>query len=494
MNDLAEKLARAKRQAGGANLHCSPPPPFPLDALPALIRQFVRDGAKSLNVAPDFIALPTLGFAGGTIGNTRALAVKRGWIERPNPWFAPIGPPGSGKSPALALAQSTVKVIQHKAMEDYRGELEEWQAKVDEAKSNKDTRDDLPERPRLAHFYTTDSTIEGLVGILEHNAGVTVVRDELTGLVRSFDAYRKGADREAYLSLWAGSVLKVDRRGSGTTYAPRPCVTIVGGIQPDLFADLAEAANRRDGFVERFLPAEPAAVPQRWTDDEVNPDLTAKVVALFGKLRFKHQPRSKEEAAADVEQGVVFFSLPAKRAFSCWVNDNYAIVENSTGIAQGCYSKYPGQVARIALILHCLEYPDDITREVGVDTVHAAIEIIEYFRDHLANIAPRLGATGSTRSAGLSVRVLRNLDKHHGEWVSRSDLHRGLGNSVSADELIAALNHLVEVGSAELRTVPTGARPREEARSLRRTNEDMKDSTDGAVEPDEFPFQRRSAA
>ena len=78
MTVLARKIAIA---AALANTESSFPhifdgsevvdvPDFPVEILPKKLRAFAIAGAKALSVPVDMIALPLLGFAGGTIGNT----------------------------------------------------------------------------------------------------------------------------------------------------------------------------------------------------------------------------------------------------------------------------------------------------------------------------------------------------------------------------------------------------------------------------------------
>ena len=453
-------------------------PVFPVDVFPLTVRKYVVDGAESINVPTDFIALPLLAAAGGTIGNTVAVALKRDWIERANPWIGLVAPPGSGKSPAMSYAFDPVRAIQHQAVETYQEKMKTWQATVDAAKGEKGNRDPLPDKPVLAHHFTTDVTLEGLVSVLDGNPGITVTHDELSGFVAAMNTYRQGADRQSYLSLWGGVPLKVDRKGSGTTWVPRPCVAVIGGIQPDILSDLGESGGRRDGFIERFLLSEPTPISQKWTTAEVDPMTRVQMIDLFGKLRVKHPARVTAPIHGEAEQGVLFLTPEAKTAFGIWYDQNAAITAESQGITAGFYSKYPGQLARIALILHCLHHPGDATTSVGINSITGAISVIEYFRSHLVGILPRFGGKGSTKSAGLEPRVMRALnDKHQGAWVGRRELYRDLGGNVQAADLAELLDRLVAEGKAENRTVPTGGKPREETRSLSRAYVHMREST-----------------
>ncbi len=441
-------------------------PEFPVDVFPRPVQRYIEDGSVAINVPPDMIAVPFLGFAAGVIGNTRTVAVKPGWIERVNLWLAVIGDPGTGKSPANDYARGPLDDLQTEAWERHQAELREWEQEVADAKKTKGAHKEPPERPVLDHYFTTDATTEALTHILSTSPGVSVVRDELVGWVKSHDAYKKGGDRQNYLSLWAGAPLKVDRRGTAPLYVAHPCVPVVGGIQPDLLPDLGEEAQRRDGFVERILMSWPVARPIRWNDSAIDDSGKRGATAIFRRLRVQ----------GDIEPSPTGLSHDARKVFGSWYEDNGRIIEASHGIAAGFYSKYPGQLARIALVLHALHHPSDLQRQIDVQTISDAIQVIEYFRAHLIRVLPAFAAMGTTRSAGLGTRVVRILEKANGEWVARRELNRGLGNSVDAADLDDILARLEGEGRVENRTVATGARPRQESRIPPRTYEHMNNS------------------
>ncbi len=447
-----------------SSLHASPHPvaipevlPFPVEVFPAVIRRYVEEGAAALGVPVDMVAVPLLAFAAGAIGNTRALRVKAGWVVRPILWLAVIGEPGSGKSPALDHARHPLDVLQRAAWETFRTAMQQWELDAAAVKAEKPPAPPPP-KPVLEHFFTTDATTEALAAMLGTSPGLALVRDELVGWVKSHDAYRKGGDRQNWLSLWAGAPLKVDRRGAGALYVPRPTASVVGGIQPELLSELAEEANRRDGFVDRFGLCWPDAKPARWTEATVDGATTQAAEALFARLRPKVPP--DESRIVDLAPG-------AKRAFAVWFDENADLVAGATGLAAGCAAKLPGQCARIALVLHGLHHPHDMERAVAEGTVLDAIAVVEYFRAHLARVLPAFGASGAPGgrgSAGLAGRVRRILQDRGGGWIPRTELHRQLGGRVEAAALSAALTALAAEGRATTRSVPTGARAREEWR------------------------------
>ena len=111
------------------------------------------------------------------------------------------------------------------------------------------------EEGEAAAAATPDATLEALAPMAAGSPGVAMGRDELVSWVKACDAYRagRGGDRQAWLSIWAGAPLKVDRKTADPIYVPRPVVGVAGGVQPDLLTELNDEAGRRDALVDRFL-------------------------------------------------------------------------------------------------------------------------------------------------------------------------------------------------------------------------------------------------
>ncbi len=430
-------------------LHSLPPvPPFPVDVLPDAIRRYVSEAAAAIGVPAELVAVPLLTCAAACIGRTRRIVLKDGFEQRPILWAAVVGRPGTAKSPALAAAQKLIDALQAEAYEryelamgDYERELEEW--KRAEAKGPK------PVKPILQHFYTTDATKEALAAITRYAPGVVVVRDELSAWVRGFDAYRrgKGGDRQDFLSLWAGAGLKVDRKLGEPLYVPEPTVSVVGGIQPDLLPELAHEAGQ-DGFIDRILWAYPDAEPAKWSTAAVSREATAGALAVFRQLRRPINPS---------DDGRTVLALDAREAWARWHDENLDLTVAASPAVAGVYSKLTNQAARLALVLHCLWNPDDPARMVARERVEDGIALAEYFRAHAHRALRHFGASPAPCFAGLPGRVLRVLDRRE-DWVTRTELHRALGNGVKAAELDEALIALEAAGRVERGTVQTATK------------------------------------
>ena len=456
---------------------------FPVDSLPEVVRNYCVEAAKAIGVPVEMVACPMLAYAGATIGRHQRIQLKRGFVQYPALWVVTVAPPGAAKSPADAAArigidqlQSEAKQVFDLAEERFKRDLQSWK----DSTSN-ETRGPAPEAPVLEHYYSTDTTIEGLSRILANSPGIALSRDEIVGWVNAMDAYKggKGSERQQHLSAWAYTPIKVDRKTSATLLIEHPVVSVVGGVQPDVMNELAVEAGRRDGFLERVLWIVPSAKPTRWSEDETSPEAIATLVSLFCRLR--HTESTPKP---------VTLSRGAYKLFTSWYDENQNSIIESAGLMQGVYAKMPLQLARIALILHCFEHPDTPdSRTVSAESMAAAIKLTEYFRGQAGLALMMIGVGSKYRGSGTTAKLFQILTNAKGEWCSRSKLHKQLGGHTPAEEINQSLRELEDSELAEKRkpeSNPTGGRRGEEWRITPSERTELSEETSWeTVEPTE---------
>lgn len=317
--------------------------------------------------------------------------------------------------------------------------------------------------------------------IVDHSPGAAVTRDELSAWVAGFDPYRggKGGDRQDWFSVLAGSGLKVDRKAAEPMYVAEPTISVVGGIQPDMLAELAHEAGH-DGFIDRFIWGYPEAPPAEWADEELSEEAEAAAADLFRRLRLP-------------ETSTIPLTPEARTVWVEWFNENHGLTATAAPAVAGVYSKLPVQAARLALVLHALWHPGDTTAPVGRERMEDAITLAEYFRAHAHRVLPHFGASPEPRFAGLPARVLGALRREgerqaeYGGWVNRTGLHRALGNAVKAAELDVALDALLAAGRVERRTAPSATKAAEEWRVVESTPAERMNSDELSREADDGP-------
>lgn len=429
------------------------PPPFPVDALPKVMASLVRDGAEAIGCPPEFIAVPLIVAAGAAIGNAGELRIKQAWVQGSNIFAAVVGAPGTKKTPGQDLALWALNQIQANLAAEYKQaaivhkrELKQWQG------AKKGERGPEPEPPRFQHVLTTDTTVEALAVILgdESNKGVLVHKDEMVAFVRGMDQYRngRGTDRQHYLSMWSRTSMKVDRKSSPVpVIVAKPCVSVVGGIQPDLLGDLADAARREDGFIDRLLWSWPDTDMQQdtWTEDDVSREVMAATARLFERLH---------RCVVDGTQ--IEMTLETRKIWADWYNGHAAerSAERFPSILRGPWAKMDGQLARLAVILHHCSM-DQIDNWLRPETLLSAIEIVEYFKSH----ARRVYAHLSQQRGNNERRLLAGL-KEHGELSTRDITKKIFAGHISGSALSAITDELEAAGLISQRSADdTNGRP-----------------------------------
>src|SRR5204863_361888 len=102
-----------------------------------------------------------------------------------------------------------------------------------------------------------DATPEKVQLLMSENPiGMIVLRDELAGLLASFERKGQEGARQFYLTAWNGySPYNVDRIERGTISLDHACLSVFGAIQPvrlrQYLANLGEQSVTNDGMIQR---------------------------------------------------------------------------------------------------------------------------------------------------------------------------------------------------------------------------------------------------
>jgi hypothetical protein len=449
--------------------------PFPTDCLPRPLADLIREFARATCCDETFFALPSLAVIGGCIGTTRRIQIKSRWLEFPIVWTVIVSPSGTQKSAGIKEAASPLEAVQKRAFRDHDEAMELHRIRVEEFEASqkqhrgKSSRSDpashhRPTPPTPRRFLVSDSTIEALAPILHENPrGVTMVRDELAGWFRSFDAYKsaKGGDVAQWLEMHGGRSLTVDRKGGEprTLYVPAAAVSVTGSIQPGILGRILGAAEFESGFAARLLLAMPPRRTKLFTDAEISPSLLAGYQQLIERLL------TLEHAPGTSDQPVDISMTPEARALFIQFYDRHA-ERQATAASEdlaAAFSKLEGYAARFALIIHFIRWASDdphVATESLIDeeSVRNAITLAEWFSRETERVYQELSASGSERERRELVASIRS----EGGRISVRELHRANQKKYgSADGARLALQQLEERGFGSFVKPVNGGRPSE---------------------------------
>lgn len=391
-----------------------PAEPFPLDVLPFAIRRFCEESAASIQCPVDFLASSCLTLAGAVIGLSVNLAVKSHYNEAPNLYVALVGAPGDKKSPSIKMAARPLWSIDADLREQFRREKKEYQ---DALKAGDGPVGDPPVHH---HLTLDDATREAVAQVHSQNIrGLVVIKDELIGWVKSLNAYKqgKGDDKQFWLSVNSGSLVKVNRKGGEPIIVPQPCVSVVGGLTPDMLPDFRESRND-DGWLDRILfsyPDPPTA--DEWTDHEVPADIAEDWSNAVRRLWARNMVRDEEGRHRPY---YVRFASGAKEAWVAQVNMHRAEKRDPEfpPSLRGPWSKLEGFAARIALILSQLSQACDPTdnqapKDVDALDIWGAWRLIHYFKAHFRRVRSHLAKRsheGGEQGEAIMRWLRRSLD------------------------------------------------------------------------------------
>ncbi len=477
---VAQTMPPPRRPASPPSRISSPPPPprqpFPIAALPPVVRRYVEECAEFLGCCVSLVALPVFVVLASAIGTTRRVILRGGarpWAEPSVFWGALVTESGQLKSPALDLGVSLLRYHEQKAAranDEIRRQYEKNLAQYDRDSAKFRTGKlaeppEKPTRPPYRRFIVSDVTVEALADRLSDNPrGLLLSRDELTAWLRGFDAYRagsRGGDAAKWIELHGARTLIVDRKSGDLTtiYVPLAAASVIGGIQPATLARVLTLEFFDSGFAARLLLAMPPAVQRRWTEAEVSHEALDDLERVLARLL---ELRLGRDADGDPLPVDLPLTKEGKAAWIQFFNEHAAEGEGLHGSLAAAWSKAEGYAARFALVIHVVrEACGEAAPNSGVDArdVAAGADLSRWFLAETERVYAVLGESPEARVR----RILTDWIRARGGRVTARDLARGprayRGNETTAEQ---ALDGLVNAGWGTWEEAPPsekGGRP-----------------------------------
>jgi hypothetical protein len=442
--------------------------PFPTCALPKPVSTYIEEGAKALGCDASYIALPLLSALAGAIGNSRRIKLKETWSEPCVLWTAIVGDSGTMKSPAIDLALRPLRKKQSDAfrkhdkdMEQYHTDMAKYDIEKKAAKKEGLIPPEKPAEPVAMRYYCSDTTIEALAGLLSNAPrGLLLVRDELSGWLKSFGAYKqgKGGDDAKWLEMHRAGTLLVDRKSGipKTIHISNAAVGICGGIQPGILRSALGTEHFENGLAARLLLVMPPRKAKKWTEADVGEDLQWQIEAVFeGLLGMK--------IGSDEFGGIEPVDVPlTHEGRQLWVDfyDFHAAqqAEISDAKLAAVWSKLEGYTARIALVIHCVRIAakdESLKTDTYIDeeSISAAATIIQWFGHEIKRIYGMLDEDEEEQDQR---RLLELIEKKGGKITVRQLQRASRHYRESAEVAESALQELADIEWGRWESVPAG--------------------------------------
>jgi hypothetical protein len=324
--------------------------------------------------------------------------------------------------------------------------------------------DQAPKKPVLRRFKTNDPTVESLGELLRDNPrGLLVFRDEIVGLLASWEKDGREGDRAFYLEAYNGNAsFDVDRIGRGHIHIANLCASLFGGIQPDKLAHYLRMTTRsldNDGLFQRFqLLVFPDPQVWEWRDEAPDKYARDRVYEVFEQLDNFNPVLWGAIAKGEHDKFDTFvFSDEAQKVFIDWSTDlNLEKIGNEDdAIIRQHLGKYESLFCSLALIFHLTECAaHGLKGPVSKASAICAAGWCDYLESHARR------CYGLIRDAGLRAAKLLARKLERGELktgFTAYDVRRHQwSNLQTPDEVESALDWLEDSGWIRRLPPPTG--------------------------------------
>ena len=217
-------------------------PKFPVDALPAIVGDYVRAVAETTQTSPDMAAVASLAILALCLQGKFKIEAKKDWIEQLNLYTLIVAQPAERKSAVMSLMSTPIKKFENTENERLAPSIERSRMekavllnrkKILESKYSKNNSHDMSEINDLAdelsefkeikpcRLFCDDITPEKLTGIMSDNNGRAAILSAEGGI---FDVlagrYTSGnVNIDIFLKAHWGDSIRVDRQGRQSEYS-----------------------------------------------------------------------------------------------------------------------------------------------------------------------------------------------------------------------------------------------------------------------------------
>lgn len=457
-------------------------PPFPVDALPAALADFVRARSDFSETPRDLCGVLSLAVAAASVARKFTVEILPGYREPLNLFAVVAMAPGTRKTSEFAAVTAPLVAFERELLERTAPQIAEAgsHARVRakelaeaESRAAKATGEErvkwnaerqglaaevraltVPAEPRIIMSEATPEAIAN--GLAEQGGRLAVFSPEgdVFGMLKRYS--KDGAPNfEVFLKGHAGDELRVDRRHAPPVTVPSPALTVALAVQPDVLAGLARDRTFRErGLLARFMYAVPVSAlgTRTFNVPPVPPAVRVRYAALILWLCHAEAREDPLTLTPDAFNTWQAFALNVERELA--LGGRFVAFSDWAG-------KLPGLVGRLAGVLHCVEGAavGRVPAQVSEATMQAAVEVGWYASAHALAAFGMMGATDSDTDARL---LLEWLERQQVSTFTTRDACREY-RTLNAERVRAGLKVLSEKGWVRPRIIdnPKTGRPSE---------------------------------
>ena len=451
-------------------------PTVNLDLLPSWLSDYTKHLSLSTETPPELALAMTLASCATATARRFRVRIKRDYFEPTNLWLLCALPPGNRKSVVQRSAskplydwekeqssrlEPEIKKTQseRKTQEARIKELRKKAAQANRSKGLENTYDELneeineleanlPEIEELPQLWTSDVPPEKLGTILSQQQERIAWLSSEGGVFDLLQGRYSGGivNLDLFLKTHSGDSERVDRISRPPIYLKNPILTFGLSPQPSVLSGLVSKPGFRGrGLLGRFLYLLPASPLGYRTLDAPEMPLWVEETYHKGIKRLLDLPLATNHEKELTEHILQFTpeAFEEWREFSRYLETQMRQGEPLEHITDWA-GKCPGATARLAAILHAVEYAETNQWQLQISkkTFDKASELMLVFVEHAKAAFELMGADETFQAAK---KVLEWIERKRQEQFFLRDCFNELrANFSRAQELRSALQLLEE--------------------------------------------------
>ncbi|WP_417744718.1 YfjI family protein [Rosistilla oblonga] len=428
-------------------------PPFPVDALPMGLAQWVTEEAEATQTPADMAALLSLAVCSATLAKRIVIQGFDGWIEPPNLYVAVILEPGNRKSEVFKHAIKPLRELQAKLRADSAeklaietserrqadrrlAKLEKTAAEHGDATKREDARQEaaelaktlaawpVPAEPTLIADDVTSQKLEVLLESNDERLAIMAPEGEVFEMMAGKYSKDGATDMGIYLRAHPGESVTVHRMGRPTVELDSPLITLALTIQPAVIHGLASKPTFLGrGLLGRFLYAAPESPVGR--RKVATPPVTKVASLAYSKLVTTLASFAPD---ASGQPQLLTLSVDAKLEFQQYCES----LEQQLGFGKlqsmkEWGGKLAGATLRIAGVLHCIKHSNSacVFIDIDLETIKEAQRIANWAIPHASTALDLLSACDDrVRDDALFLLSWLRFDRASDDTFTRSEARR----------------------------------------------------------------------
>lgn len=337
---------------------------LPIDGLSPEAQAIIQNYADGYQCNRDFITASIFAAVSTAVG--KRICSDDGRYKNYFPFYiCLVAPSGSNKTTPM---REVLRPLTNRNAADYEVFKEAMKKYDMEVKAGNENA----EKPVYRQLIISDSTPESRIKALSENPNILLVSDEIATMLYNMNRYNKSGEVPQLISIWSVDDIIINRKSETALLIKEPCLSIIGGTQPDVLADtFGSDYFMSSGFNQRWLFVYPDDIPPAmYSGSKVSKEVSdAWDECINGFLDFDF---------ASNGLSTLYITDEAKQLYIDYYNKLQLKKSGACGYMASVYAKLQIMVERWAGIAHLLGNEPGMSRILR-EEMEYSVRCMDYF-------------------------------------------------------------------------------------------------------------------